>query len=307
MIALSPCPVLFVQDTHRYYRTDDGLQLNGVTSTLMRRLFPDMYAGVPAAVLDAAARRGSIVHEDIELAETLGTEPSTDEGRNYVALKQEHALQAVASEYLVSDLRHYASSIDLVFQGPEENSVLLADVKTTARFHNEAVGWQLSIYAYFFEKMNPAIKVTGIMGLWLRGADIASVITLPQRPADEVQALIEADLADRPYTWQPMVPAYVEGDATELAALSEQIHRLTEQRDRLRASVLASMQQHGDASIDLGSCTLSVVRGAERATFDAKTFRTEHADLYGRYLKTKQSEPTLRITLKGTDKAQQPD
>lgn len=298
MIELTTCPVSFQQEEHKYYLNADGTELSGITSTLIRRLFPDMYAGVPEEVLAEAARRGSTVHEDIELFETLGTDPATPEGRNYADIKRERGLECLASEYLVSDLQHYASSIDLVFAGPDENSVTLCDVKTTARFNREAVAWQLSIYAYFFELLNPAVKVSTLMGLWLRGEDIASAITLPRRTADEVQALIAADVAGQPYTWQPAVPAYLDADSTELQALASRIAALTTRYDALRAQVLSNMQEHGDTSIELPDCTLSAVAAAERATFNAKAFRAEHADLYEQYVTKQHTRPVLRVLLK---------
>ena len=112
MTKLNEIPVLFNQEDHTYWNKNTFQELKGITSTLLRRLFPDKYKDIPKAILAKAAERGSNVHEDIELAETLGTAPVTEEGKNYVKLKEGNGLTFLASEHLVSDLEHYASAID---------------------------------------------------------------------------------------------------------------------------------------------------------------------------------------------------
>ena len=136
MTHLNDIPVQFDQEQHKYYDKRTGRELKGITSTLLRRLFPNKYKDVPQFVLQKAADKGSIVHEDIELTETLGTEPSTQEGKNYLQLKNENGLTFLASEHLVSDMESYASSIDLVFD-VEDNIVDIADIKTTYKFDKE--------------------------------------------------------------------------------------------------------------------------------------------------------------------------
>ena len=131
MTQLKQIPVLFNQEEHTYTNTETGEMLKGITSTLIHRLFPDKYSGIPQAVLARAAERGTAIHEEIELVETIGIAPSTEEGRNYIKLKEEHALNFLESEYTVSDLEHYATNIDAIYE-VEENVVDIADFKTTA-------------------------------------------------------------------------------------------------------------------------------------------------------------------------------
>ena len=225
MTKLNPIPVLFDQEGHTYLNTQTGVVLRGITGTLIHRLFPDKYKDIPQSVLEKAAARGSKVHEEIELAETIGVTPSTEEGRNYLSLKEAYGLRFLESEYTVSDLDNYATNIDGIYE-VEDNVVDIADYKTTSRFDKESVSWQLSICAYFLEKNNPHVKVRKLFGIWLRG-DIAQLIEVERKSDDDVQALIEADLEDRGYDYSPAFPDYITENEMSLVYLGKRIAELT--------------------------------------------------------------------------------
>lgn len=288
--------MLFDQERHEYYDKRTGAELKGITSTLLKRLFPDKYRGVPQFVLQKAADRGSVVHEDIELAESLGTAPSTQEGRNYLRLKADNGLVFLDSEHLVSDMEHYASSIDLVFD-VEDNVVDIADIKTTRKFDKESVSWQLSIYAYLLELNNPEVKVRKLSGIWLRG-EIAELVPVARHPAGEVKALIEADIEDKDYDYSPEFPEYITENEQSLYSLAKRIHELTEEYDAVKQDVLRGMSEHGDKSFDLGSMVVTLLAPSVRTSFDAKKFKAEHEGLYGQYIKTSKTKESLKITLR---------
>ena len=115
MTELRTIPVRFNQKEHTYLNTETGKMLQGITSTLVHRVNPNKYAGIPKHILNAAADRGSKVHEEIELAETIGIEPTTQEAKNYLKLKEQHGLNFLQSEYTVSDLEHYATNVDRIY------------------------------------------------------------------------------------------------------------------------------------------------------------------------------------------------
>ncbi|MGL5979626.1 MAG: hypothetical protein ACRCZY_01880 [Phocaeicola sp.] len=59
--------VQFNDELHTY--TLRGERLQGITSTLLKSLFPDTYKDVDEEVLKKAAERGSLIHEQCELAD----------------------------------------------------------------------------------------------------------------------------------------------------------------------------------------------------------------------------------------------
>lgn len=296
MTTLNNIPVLFNQEEHTYLNTRTGKYLQGITSTLVHRVNPNKYAGIPGRILNAAKERGSKVHEEIELAETIGIEPSSQEGRNYLKLKEGYKLDFLQSEYTVSDLEHYATNIDAIYE-VEENVVDIADYKTTSKFDKESVSWQLSICAHFLEMNNPHVKVRRLLGIWLRG-DIADLIVVERKPDSEIEALIEADLGDTAFDYSPAFPDYITENEASLYALGKRIKELTEEYDAIKAEVLEKMIEHNDKSFDTGDLLITVVAPTVRETFDSKRFKADHADLYAGYLKQSTTKESLKLTLR---------
>lgn len=296
MTKLNPIPVVFNQEDHTYTNIDKFCELKGITSTLIHRVFPDKYKGIPQAILNRAADRGTIVHEDLELVETIGIEPTTDEGKNYLKLKEKHGLNFLESEYTVSDLEHYATNIDAIYE-VEDNVVDIADYKTTSKFDKESVSWQLSICAYFLEMNNPHVKVRNLYGIWLRG-DIAELIRVDRHANDEVQALIQADINDESYDFSPEFPDYIRENEIALYVLGKKINELTEEYNSIKSEVLNKMIENKDKSFDTGNLLITVLAPSIRTSFDSKKFMSEHGDIAKNYIKTSTTKESLKLTLR---------
>ena len=171
--------VVFDKDEHTY--TLNGRILHGITGMLSRQLFADKYKDIPAFVLQRAAERGTMIHEDCEFADATGLEPQTTEGRNYLELRKDFTV--LCNEYTVSDNEFFASNIDCVWE--KDGEVVLADIKTTSHLDEEYVAWQLSIYAYLFELQNPHLKVARLFAVWLRD-EIAKLVEVERKPTAEI-------------------------------------------------------------------------------------------------------------------------
>lgn len=288
--------MLFDQEQHTYTNTETGIQYKGITGTLIHRLFPDKYKEIPKRIIENAARRGTMIHEEIELIETIGINPTTAEGKAYVALKNEYGLKFLESEYTVSDLDHYATNIDAIYE-VSDTEVDIVDFKTTYRFDRESVSWQLSICAHFFEKNNPHIKVRNLYGVWLRH-DIAQFIEVERHSIGEINALIEADQQDIPYEYSPAFPDYISENINRLCALNKRIKELTEEYSTIQAEILQNMTENGDKSFDTGDILFTVVAPSVRETFDSKKFKAEHEELFGQYIKTSKTKESLKLTFR---------
>ena len=296
MTELRTIPVRFNQEEHTYLNTETGKMLQGITSTLVHRVNPNKYAGIPKHILNAAADRGSKVHEEIELAETIGIEPTTQEAKNYLKLKEQHGLNFLQSEYTVSDLEHYATNIDGIYE-VEENIVDIAVYKTTSKFDKESVSWQLSICAHFLEKNNPHVKVRKLFGIWVRD-DIAQLIEVERRSKGEIEALIDADLNDEPFDYSPAFPDYITENEMSLVYLGKRIAELTEEYNVIKGEILQKMVENKDKSFDTGNVLITVIAASDSKTFDSKKFKEEHGDLYDNYTKTTHKNESLKITLR---------
>lgn len=296
MIKLNQSGVRFVSNGHHYYLGDKELQ--GITSTLIRRAFPGDYDNIPEAVLKKAAERGSNVHEVIELYEDLGTMTNMPELRNYITIMDENHLEHVASEYLVSDGERYCTAIDHVFED-ENGNIVIVDVKTTYEKHYDKVALQLSICKRFFEKQNPGLKVSKCALIWLRGEQYEYRELMPW--ADEIlDELFKADAEnstfdiEKTYGDLPTRFAQVE---EEVARLEMTVKAAQERQKELKQGLYDLMEEHNVKSFTGSKVKLTRVLPTESITFDSKAFKEEHEDLYKEYSKKTKKAGSLRITL----------
>lgn len=294
---LKELPIHFDSENHVYTNTVTGRELKGITSTLMRRLFPKKYEGIPQYILDNAARKGTAVHNEIECAEEFSGEFTTVQGENYRKMRDEYKLKFLTSEYCVSDLANYASKIDLVFE-EDDNSVSIADIKTTSSFDKESVSWQLSIYAYLFSLSNPDIKIKHLYGIWVREKD-CSLIEVRLHSYDEVERLFFCDINDTEFTSaENSLPDYMESKESRLYTLAREIKELTWEYDKLKAELVDEMYRNGDKCIDTGRMIVTYMGSQSRMTLDTKRLKQERGEIYNRYIKETVTKPSVKITIK---------
>lgn len=293
-IKLKKSGVVFDQEHHTY--TFNGVELQGVTSTLLRVVFPNRYADVPERVPKAAADRGTKIHQQVELSDS-GCDVTAPEVVAYQATKKDFGLTTVANEYIVTDGVEFASPIDLVLRD-EENNIILADVKTNYRLDEEYVSWQLSIYARFFEMQNCKHKVHSLLAIWLR--DGKCVFKEVRRKTDEeLDALFAAyhnHTALQPTNTQV---ALLTPDAVQLllevTAAYEEAKKV---KDEITAGLLAAMEANGVKSWECDSLKATYIAPTESISFDSVAFKKEHPDEYAAYQKTTQKKSSIRLTIK---------
>lgn len=305
-IELSASGVRFVRETHQYFLGDK--ELHGITKMLTEQLFPSEYKGIDKEVLDRAAARGTFVHDACEMLDTLGICQDLAEVKNYRRLVNEGGLVHEATEYIVTDGEYYASPIDKVYRvsGDEFD---LGDIKTVASLNKEKTAWQLSIYAYLFERQNPGAKVRNIFAIHLRSndkEDIARLVQLERKPDEEVRALLEASRAGQVYK-PASLP--VEGLMPDGVALMQQtiidkvqtIATLQGELDEIKAKLLELMNAGNVKSWEGDLIKITRKEGAVRQSFDHKKMRKEHpelADVFAKYDTQSTTKPSILITVK---------
>ncbi len=307
---LNQSPVEFHEENHTY--TLDGKYLNGVTSTLVRRAYPNTYPipkGMTAAQweerLRQAAVKGTAIHQAIELYEDLGVESDMPEVRNYIEVKENNGFLNLATEYIVSDEEHYASAIDHVWYHPETKEIVLVDLKRTWEIHEPEVTCQTSVYKKFFLRQNPHLKDyrVSLALLWLRGEKYEFRILKPM--ADEVlDALIEADLKDETFDIQQHygnLPAMFADAEEQIARLSLELKEKKALYDELTSGLFALMNEYNVKSFTGSRIQLTVTKPSKREGFDKDAFMHDHAELYEKYKTTIDVKPSLRIKIKSKE------
>lgn len=84
----------------------------------------------------------------------------------------------------------------------------------------------------------------------------------------------------------------------QIAEFEKTIKEIKEKEDNLKQAILNEMESKGIVKIDTDDLTINYIASADRETFDSKTFRENHADLYDEYIKFTPVKSSIRIKLK---------
>ena len=297
--------VYFDDLTHTYLMGDT--QLTGVT-TMMRQMgvAPD-YTGIPEDVLQHAADRGHAVHRAIEcyckrIESDIDPEFIEVAAADLGAFK-DLGVQALENEYLVSDNRSIASSIDMIL--PDGDAVQLVDIKTTSLVHKEAVAWQLSIYKWLFGLQNPDIKVTALWCLHIREGK-AKMIPVAEVPEAEVLRLVECFKEGKEYTRSLDVTEEQEKAVRTIADLERaivdfegRIKQYKAQQEALKGSILDFMRKNNKTKwVISDELSFTRIEPSVRQTVDSARLKKELPEVYSAFLKESTVKESLRINIK---------
>lgn len=299
MIQLANSGVLFDKESHTY--SYNGKKMEGVTKMLRKRLFPTEYAGISQEVLDAAAARGTAIHEACEDADN-GLPVVTEylaEVKAYERERDKKELRHLASEYLVTDKTYFASAIDKIYK-VDDATVDLGDVKTTSTLNKEYVSWQLSIYAHLFEKQNPDIKVRHLYAIHIRDGK-CRIIRVKRKSDTEVEKLMMDEIFDAPVVIQdttlPAMPDQYKEMQWDIRGMMETYVELKEKLDAIKGKLLEEMDLAEVTKWQGDMLTFTRKADSSRETFDTKRFKAEHPDLYREYTMITNTRGSVSITI----------
>ncbi len=309
MIQLNPSGILFNESEHRYFDANDN-ELQGITSTIIAWLFPDTYDGIPQSVLDSAKEHGSYVHSCIEMTSVVGATEGCPESRQFLEMLAEHKMSVVEHEYIVTGFGRFASPVDVVLQD-EEGGIWLADIKTTSALHTPKVRLQLSIYALFFELLNPHLKVKGIVEIWLpkekyRTASYNGWVEIPRTGAQETEETIMAYLnCSDPQPYLAYFMPEIEGLPqkynclmSEIASLEQQAKAIKELADNAKATLLEAFRQYGVKKIDNELMSITYIAPSKRKSVDSTKLKADFPEAFAVCLKETETKDSIKITLK---------
>lgn len=280
--------VVFDSVAHTYELK--GKKLKGITQVIKNRLFPEEYANVPDSVLQKAAERGSKVHTALEFYDQYDMTTDCPELQGYIAEMDAHPFlrNHEESEYLVTDGKQYASAIDKVYR--DGDGVILADIKTTYKLNTDYVAWQLSVYKFFFNILNPNIEVKAGYAIWLRG-DKHKVVKVNLHSEDEVKKLL--------YTEEPMLAVQndegIPFNEDYLLQLKTKADEATAAFEAYKQYVADSMQKENITKVNGMKLMVTQRADTERMYFNSKKFGEEHPELFKEYQEPRVTKGGLSI------------
>lgn len=283
-IKLKLSDVRFDQELHKY--TLNGVELQGITGMLSRHIFPDEYKDVPQFILDRAKDKGSFIHECCELVDELDVIPDCREARAYARLRDDNLfLRHEASEYVVSDNKHFASCIDKVYR-LNEDTFMLADIKTTYKLNIDYVSWQLSVYAYLFELQNPSAKIERLSAIWLRDNN-AKLVDVQRIDNEIIKDLLKCELEGRLLILdkKTTLPAKYSSMEAEIKNIIEQEKEWSKKKKTLIDGIRKEMVLSGEYNW-LGN-NIKITRNKEtiKKDFDKEAFKNDFPELYAKYIR----------------------
>jgi hypothetical protein len=255
------------------------------------------YDAVPSEVLKAKAERGTFIHKEIEdwlQSGEVGFTTELAEFRKHIAAND---IKPMASEQMVhNDI--VAGTVDLVL---DDNGATIADIKTTATLHKEAVSWQLSIYAYLVGE-STGIWASKGQAYHFQQDGALKVVNIPLKPEEEVERLLECERNGELYT---QALTGTEAQLAELAEVESLIKAIEEQKKaaeaqavELRAAIMAAMEQNGCTSFENERIKITYVAATTRTAIDSAKLKKDLPQIAEQYTKTSNVKASLRITLK---------
>ena len=289
--------LVFDEKEHRYFL--NGKELFGVTGVITHQLYPNAFDGIPKKVLEASAEYGHQVHKILENWDKLWQKDENSvELQDYISICREYGLCHEASEYLVCDGANFASACDKVYR-IDDTTVSIGDIKTVYgdlskpanKQKLERAQWQLSIYKFMFERMNPQMKVKDLFVIHVRCKErksgtidrIAKLIYVDPIPAEICKALLEAELKGEQFVMPTLIPSAKqelivdEGLIRQLLATKADVEeKLSDIKAKIFADMVALDQMNYSTPTGL-----KIVRKLDsiRKSFDVKSFTSSNPDL----------------------------
>lgn len=301
-LELNNSGVVFYPDTHQYFL--NGIELSGITGAIQSQIAPDELTNIPEHILEKATQRGKASHESIEKFLKDWTNDGSQVVQDYIRICEENNLCSEASEYLVTDYKDFASAIDCVFR-VDDNTFDLADIKTYSKLDatkREKVYYQLSIYAYFFELVNPKAKVRNLYVIHLRNTEkehIAELITIPRIPKEICQKLLQCELEGSQFINPYGIPQDIKSQESLIRDLITQKASIEEQLNQIKSNILSRMEESDAKTWSTDTMRITRKASSTRSSFDLKSFKAGHPEIndYDNYMKTSIVAPSITISI----------
>ena len=289
--------IIFDEESHVYTR--NNTQYTSVTTLLKNYNLSANYTGIPQAVLQNAAQRGTRIHKMLEeyiKNKTYITDDTLDAFIQYVNNRGINLSTAFSERVIYNDLYLLAGTLD--FEYDDGNEHIIADFKTTSSIHWDAVSWQLSIYNYMVCNGDILTYYTNKLKVYHIPQGKFSVHEVPLIPYDEVEKLLTAQLTNAPYTYTPdpsvvIQPAeciVLEQIILEIDQYETILKELKRKRDLMLNSVKDKMKDNFLMTLNVNNIfTFKYKLPSTRKAFDqdkAIKFLESHGEDLKNYYKT---------------------
>lgn len=86
--------------------------------------------------------------------------------------------------------------------------------------------------------------------------------------------------------------------SNKIAEFERKLKTIKEQEDELKKAILEEMEAKNIIKVESDDLMISYIAPTDRETFDSKSFKAEHQDLYDEYIKMTPVKSSIRIKVK---------
>lgn len=305
-IELKPSDVIFDEEKHEYWL--NGQQLQGITEPIKQMLHPDLYAGIPLSIIRKAGEYGKAVHHDIYDFDHNFINSGTVEVQDYISLCKAHGLVHEASEYTVTDGKHFSSNIDKIYR-VSDDTVSIGDIKTYGVLtpeKQELARYQLSTYAWMLQLQNPKLKIDRLFILHIRNKvtasgkveHIASIVFLNRVPSFICEELMECYLNGTAFMNPYDIPSDIASEGTHIRELIETKERVETELNDIKKRIYSTMETMDVKTwITDDGLRLTRKQPTQRSSFNLALFKQENPTIeFENYMKVSTVAGSLLIT-----------
>lgn len=83
-----------------------------------------------------------------------------------------------------------------------------------------------------------------------------------------------------------------------LIALEKQRKLINDEYDNFKTELLKAMEENGVVKIENEDLIISYIASGEKETFDSKSFKKDHSEMYDKYVKFTPVKSSIRIKVK---------
>jgi len=271
---------------HKY--TLNGKDLISVTQLLKKHNLSDDFSFVDAEVLQKAADKGTMIHQEIEDYVLSGVIGFTEELGQYIKFTNEHNLKATDAEVRVHN-DWLAGTIDQI------GDDFILDIKTGSSVTLDVVRWQLSLYNRLLGPNKKARLLLCHLGEKPKLTELEPISDI------EIDKLFEAERKGELY-FKPTLKIgnnilealeEVKNHMQELEAKKAELE--TEER-KLKGHIAKLMREQDIKSFENELVKISYVAPYQRVTVDSKALKSDLPDVYEKYTKSTNIRESVRIT-----------
>lgn len=311
MIKLKDSGVVFIEQPRGYWL--DGRRLQGITTAIQRVLNPEMLdlddlSSFHRNNIINAGEYGSVVHEAIqgyiEKDEYFGT-GCENELLAFTEFCQTNGLTPIASEYLVTDYKHFASAIDIVCVD-SEGKVVLVDTKTSRSYNKEHCSIQLGKYREMFELVNPDYKVSRALVFQINMREGKEPISKTHKVRLKSRKFIKEFYENEVKFWstdmlektETAIPAPIQTLMGNIKTVKESLDKYRQMEKEFSSRLLEEFNKYGLDKLENEDLIISKRNSYVRESFDSKKFKEDHPELYDGYKKESVVNESISIRLR---------